>query len=385
LILGLAGIFLAVATPAYANIPITWGMYAGGAQAAIGLSTVIGFILITFAEAWVFTKYLDLTWWEGIRSSLILNLASSAIGAFLGAIAFTEFEWAFLLGGPAAIFFLWYNRNHGMPDYYTGIILPCLIAGTLGLYGTLGVVQFNSPLIVYLVMLAPLILGFGLTLLYESLFAKSVLRVENPWKALLIANLCSYLILAVTIPFSPIKIHSTARYFIAQQLASNISTLSEEDTIDYLKRVHGSNLYLLGISKRSSPPRGYFPEKEIHGIKSAFYMSNYSEPDPDTALAVIDYVESYPDIDDETINLLERFKEQVELWRRLRDAIIAHDQSEVDKVYNEWETWLEDPPIILRDDFKIDMSLDPERAFYDLARKYESDLGNPAEREEGTE
>lgn len=385
MILGLAGIFLAVATPAYADIPITWGMYAGGAQAAIGLSTVIGFIAITVAEAWVFTKYFDLTWWAGIKSSLILNLASSAIGAFLAGAAYTSSFAVLILGVPGTIFFLIYARRLGMPDYYTAIIVPTLIIGNIGLMFSIGIYLQRNPLIIYGAMMVPLVLGFGLTLLYESLFAKSVLGVEDPWKALLIANLVSYAILAVVFPLSPIKIHADSKWFLAYQTESDIIRCTPEEAVENITRFHGSNLYLLGISKRSSPPRGYFPEKEIHGIESAFYTGSHGEPDPDTALAVIDYVESYPDIDDETINLLERFKEQVELWRRLRDAIIAHDQSEVDNVYNEWETWLEDPPIILRDDFKIDMSLDPERAFYDLARKYESDLGSPSEREEGME
>jgi hypothetical protein len=335
--------FIILEKPAYADIPLTWGGIAGGAQAAIGFSTGgIGFIAITIAEAIVFRKYLSMTWGRSIFASVMINLISSAVGFFLAMTTFTFKEMGVVVGALVTFLLIIYMRRKGMPWYYTVIILPTMIIGSIGVFGNLSIIHQDNHFILYGMMLLPLVLGFGLTLLYEGMIAGYFLPSDDFWEPLLIANCYSYLILAIALPFSPIKAHLDSRYFLSSDIQNQIVThnQSPEEVVEIIRRYHGSNLYLLGLTNHSSPPPGYDGEKEARGIQFSFGHIAQGNPDPDIGIAVAEEALTYDSLPDSKRLHFEWTISYLQHWKIARDAIISGDQDALDIAYQDWENWI---------------------------------------------
>jgi len=337
-------LFFLLEEPAFANSPLLWGALAGGAQLVIGLSTAgVGLILVTCAEAWVFSKELGMKFTYALGGTVALNIVSSIMGAFLAAFAYSSSFAVLIFGLPGTIIFAWLADRQGMPRYYGPIIFIGLIAGTFGIYALQDIITIANPFIAYLYMLFPLVLGFALTLIYESLFVKSFLKHKNPWKALLKANLYSYLILAILIPFSPVKLSLDSTWTYRNQLDNLIAQGGDPaDAVGAMNRYHGSNLYLIGLTKEVSYPAIYDASDEIGPLKRgslSAYMS-IEKCNPEVGIAIAEELLRQDSLTDDAEKRVNYALTYYTYWNDFNYAAKNQDVDEAQRVLDEWTEWI---------------------------------------------
>ncbi|MCX6645143.1 MAG: hypothetical protein NTY09_02105 [bacterium] len=334
--------FIILEKPAYANAPMTWGGIAGGAQAAIGFATGgIGFIAITIVESIVFRKYFSMTWGRSIFASVMINLISSAIGFWLANAAFQLKIPGLFVGALVTSILIYHMRYKGMPLYYMLIIIPTILIGFIGVLPFWKIIVQTNHLVIFGMMMLPLVLGFGLTLLYEGMVAGYFLPTDDFWKPLLIANCYSYLILAIALPFSPIKAQIDSQGTLVFEIQNQIVAYnrSPEQVVEIIRKSHGSNLYLLGLTSYSSPPPGYDGKQEERGLNYSYGHFSQGDPDPDIGIAVAEEALTYNSLTDFKRKHFEWTIDYLEHWKIAREAIIAGDQNALDIAYQNWKNW----------------------------------------------
>ena len=339
MILGLAGIFLAVATPAYANSYIPWGPIAAGAQVTIGLAwSGVAFVVIVLLEGFIFARILKVSWGIGIGRALILNLISSALGAGLAAIAW-EGLFVLFLGIPFTIGFLINLKSKGAPWSYIFLIVLTTIIGAYGVALVGSIYLETNPVISYIKMLGPLVFGFSTTLIYEGLWARQILDTDKPWRALLIANICSYMVLAIAIPWSPIPLTLGLDFADKYYLGDTINEGAGPDKIlQIVKQRHGSNLYQLGLTDKVQLPEDYDAQVELDGIAVAL---NKAIPGkrfrPESAIAICDWLISLPESSEETRESAQWFKTYTEYWAKAETKAKEGDIDGLYAVIDDWD------------------------------------------------
>jgi len=336
------GAFFLAQTPVLANTPIAWAALAGGAPVVIGFSTAgVGFVLVCGVEAWVLSKYLKISIGKAIGATVSLNVISSLMGAFLSGMAYSSSFGVILFGLPGAIIFAFIAGRRGMPAFYGPIIFICLVVGTVTVYAVQGIIYQSNHFVAYLYMLFPLVLGFGLTLLYESIFAVSIIGHKDPWKALLKANIASYIVLSLLIPFSPVKLSIDSGWSYRGYLRGSIADGGTADEISgVIDRYYGSNLYLIGFTKKVNYPASFDAQFEIESLqRGAAWVNNADESTPEVGLAIINKLLSIETLTEDARWDLEQGVIYYKYWSNLAKIAADGDSDTFLEKYQEWYDW----------------------------------------------
>jgi hypothetical protein len=193
----LPALFLAMEKPAYADVPMLWDTFGAGISLyMLVLTRGAALVVVIVIEGIVFKRMFGFGWREALLASFWLNIFSTAIGFFLGI--------AFSIGGCALITIVLtiaaiiiIKGRLDMPWWYALLAIACILAGwIIGAIRSDDVRGLAPASIAVPQIMLTLLLGFGLTIIVESLIAVRVLRTIYIWNALLWANLASYIFLA---------------------------------------------------------------------------------------------------------------------------------------------------------------------------------------------
>jgi hypothetical protein len=357
--------FLLFETPVSANAPIFWQGILGSAPALL-LNTkamVVAFILVVLIEAWVFDRAYKLGWKRSLIIALVLNLVSSALGFVVGTLSFSEMYMA----GPlvlvaillAPIFSFAIPGFRKLPVWFGGTAIICVIVGFLGLYADYGSEPPQPGLAVLGLMLSPLPFGFGLTLLFEGFMLGWFIKDKGRWGVLMRANIYSYILLALMIPFfgqNPFQALGPGEQSFQYEKSIRrmmMAGASAQEIVDMLERPRASNLYLLGLVKNMPVPDNYDVSMEFDALLWTFSRFVPQEPvDLSTGAKVADLFLKYPSLKAESRADMEWLKQYFSCWIAARKAIQEHDADSLAKICEEWDQLskqkkLEIPPLQL--------------------------------------
>ncbi|MFH1675922.1 MAG: hypothetical protein ABIC40_02770, partial [bacterium] len=266
----------------------------------------------------------------------------------------------------------------------------------LMMYGT-NIAPPQPPLIVALILIAPLPMGFGLTLVLEGQRAKDYFGKINYWPALLIANIASYIFLALVIPFSApnpfpvdpyrfpgsfygnVPFHADLgekshlfRWRMAEKLQKDASA---EEIVRMFEDQHASTLQLLGLQKREPFPGDYNYKLEIDALTDGFSHSVGRDklPDPSVGIKVIDLMLSNASMDEKARSRFENLRRVFEFWQDSEKAVKNKDQAMLDTSYEKWKD-------LYDGNSDVDIGrISPGSIFYSLLLHSKSDLVNPSD------
>jgi hypothetical protein len=236
---------------ALANVPLAWALYGGNASLTAGIgSKGVSCVLVVLIEAAVFARVFRLPCRQAVLVSGVINLISTAAGVLLS-LPFTLPEAAVLLF-PFAVGVLFVTIKAPRP--FAALALCTIVLGILGALWNSGSMPPQPPLWVYSALIVPLCLGFGLTLMIEGATAKRLckgMQTLQIWKGVLLANLCSYLLLVVMLPFFPNPYNRDLAYVRLRRMLE-----ARQDTTTIIRILHhlrASNLFLLGLTQHDTP------------------------------------------------------------------------------------------------------------------------------------
>jgi len=342
--------FVILERPALADVPIFQGIYGSSPAIFAGIWTMgVAFVAVVLIEAAVYRRVFKMQWRGVLIASLALNAFSSGAGYLLGAFAF-ELEIFIVAVIVAVIVVRIALRKKGMPSWYPAIAYISVVVGLAGSVLTSFPTPPDPPGVVLLLFLAPLPLGFGLTLLLEAYLAEHFFGIEKYWRGLLLANVASYIFLVLVIPFfgpNPYAPHYVSQvrdpkrgdwqiFMVGQGMIE--SGESADEVMKYFETVRASNLYLLGLTRQNPPPRNYDARNEIAALVHAC-DSVSRNPQAETGMTIIDRLLQYPSLQPEAADKLEWLKQYLAYWLQARKAIEEHSQEDLDKVYEEWFAW----------------------------------------------
>lgn len=161
---------------------------------------------------------------------------------------------------------------------------------------------------------------------------------DGLWTTLIYANIVSYLLLALLLPFfgtNPYQVYDLKNNFF------NIEKLNgPEELRSLLQQNRASNLYLLGLTDNSQPPGIYNAATEISLLRDLFHAGSLFETDLALYLAIIDETESLPNLSPDASRELEAFKGHLSHVILIRDAINNNDQNALANAYMMYGEWL---------------------------------------------
>ena len=147
------------------------GVNGGGAPAMLSISTRgIALLLIFIVEAFVFMKILKISPGRAIFASIVLNLFSTILGILLAVCAFAgTIPTIVILGGYVLLSIRIFVNRDSLPMGFASILIFTVTVGSLFVYATAPVIPPQNSLVVYFLMLFPLLVGFGLSIMFETL------------------------------------------------------------------------------------------------------------------------------------------------------------------------------------------------------------------------
>jgi len=353
--------FLVLEKPAWANAPILWGAYATGqTQLMFGATRGILLAVVIVIESIVFVRVAGLNYWRAFLAALALNIFSAAAGFLAGAVMFSS-----SCGLPMIIIFpvlaiIYLTKQKAPPWLSISAIAPLFIAGAIFLIlNTFIGNQF--PIGQWTALYIPLFIGFAMTIFLEALPAYRFIPQTNRWRGILLANIASYIFLAVMVPFYAPNPNQYAEFGNPFPFSRYVESKDKMPQIlDIIHKRRASNLELLGFGKQSAPPENYDAHFELELLKDA-YLKPVPTAQPLVGMAVVDDALSVPTLTPNARKELEWFRKQITYWTAARDAILNNDQVAFNGFYAEWRNWSKETNPY-RDYSKWSKLLNPEEA-----------------------
>ena len=192
-----AGIYLLFPSAVSANSGIGSAIYLTATPSLVTAKTMgLAIVLIVVVEALVFWRILELSF----PKALWISFAANLISTFLGLIStpFTMYPasdlGAFLI--PAAVLaFWWYKKQHTLPAYVGLTVLLTVYFGSLLFLATRFLFYSDLTLPKTVFFLLALLPNFGASVFVEGLAARWLLRRPDIWRAIVVANIISYILL----------------------------------------------------------------------------------------------------------------------------------------------------------------------------------------------
>lgn len=342
--------------PAHKGGLLTWGVNGGGAPAMLSFSTKgIAFLFIWAIEAIILQRFLRLSWGRAIFGSLILNAWSTVFGITVALVAFSATVTIIVVLGVYSVLTLRiFVVEENLPPGFTGYLIGSVFLGSVFVYFTAGVLPPQSPVVVYFLMAIPLLIGFGMSIMFEMLIAGKVLRVPNAWRGILAANIYSYILLALLVPNYSDNIYEGKEKYLEEALVQKITEgVETSEIITILEDVAAPTPHLLGFSADSKPRGEYWAGMERDILNEAYAGGDDPSLDPAIGLAIVEQILSYPELFEQSEEEFEWLEEYFGYWVAASAVFFGRedDRTSFESAIAEWETWYEtnDAPNHLED------------------------------------
>jgi len=369
----LAGIFLILATPAHANVPIGWGLQVVRAPLTIAEGTRgLAALIIIVLEGLILGTIPKVGWLKGLLLAAGLNFASSVLGFIPGVFMFSAGSWVFI--GIFLIPFLTSAilKSKGAPRWYITVAIVTFLIGTIN---TVIVAGFSDPYssrgMLILIELS-LLYFFSFTITCEGYIFGSIYREKPNWKRLFIANVASYLVLAFMFPyFAP---NPAGGYQLRSKVKQMIAEGDHQKAVDTIRWRRSNAQFLLGLQEVNTPPPDYSADFEIS------LLTYGSEQATETGLAISEDTLTVPTLTPEAREKLEWLQGFFTHWLACEDAIKSGNQDLLDLEIMSWLKW--DEENIYPDERKNNRysgwwTRDPVEITLGLLDEYESELTLP--------
>ncbi len=318
------------------------GVNGGGAPAMLSFSTRgIALLLIFIVEAIVFMKILKISPGRAIFASIILNVFSTifgiivALGAFSGTIPTIV-----ILGGYVLLSIRIFVNRDNLPLGFVSILIFTVTIGSVFVYLTAPVIPPQSTLIVYFLMVFPLLVGFGLSIMFETLICTKLLKVPDAWRGILAANIASYIMLALMVPLMSDNIYEGKQKYIKPVIVQKIYEDSvTSDIIEILEDYAAPNFYLLGLSDDNTPKGEYWAGMEVDILYEAYSGEDVSYSNPEYGLAIIEHLLSYPETYESQQDELEWLHKYFRYWVAVKEASDVDNNVDYISATVQWLTW----------------------------------------------
>jgi len=320
------------------------GVNGGGAPAMLSFSTKgIALLLILIAEAIVFMKFLKISLGRAIFASIILNVFSAILGLIVALGAFSgTIPTIVVLGGYVLLSIRIFVNRDNLPLAFLNILIFTVTAGTVFVYLTAPVIPPQGTLIVYFLMVFPLLVGFGLSIMFETLICAKLLKVSNAWRGILAANIASYIVLALMVPLMSDNIYEGKQKYIKPDIVQKIYEGSDiPGIIEILQDYAAPNFYLLGLSEDNIPKDEYWAGMEVDILYEAYSGEDVSYPNPEYGLTIIEHVLSYPETYESQQNELEWLQKYFGYWVAVKKASDADNNVDYISATVQWLTWFQ--------------------------------------------
>jgi len=318
------------------------GVNGGGAPAMLSFSTRgIALLLIFIVEAIVFMKILKISPGRAIFASLILNVFSTIIGIIVALGAFSgTIPTIVILGVYVLLSIRIFVNRDNLPLGFISILIFTVTIGSAFIYLTAPVIPPQSTLIVYFLMVFPLLVGFGLSIMFETLICGKLLKVPDAWKGILAANIASYIMLALMVPLMPDNIYEGKQKYIKPVIVQKIYEGSEtSDIIKILGDYAAPNFYLLGLSDDNTPKGEYWAGMEVDILYEAYSGEDVSYSNPEYGLAIIEHLLSYPETYESQQDELEWLHKYFGYWVAVKEVSDADNNVDYISATVQWLTW----------------------------------------------
>ena len=318
------------------------GVNGGGAPAMLSFSTRgIALLLIFIVEAIVFMKILKISPGRAIFASLILNVFSTIIGIIVALGAFSgTIPTIVILGVYVLLSIRIFVNRDNLPLGFISILIFTVTIGSVFVYLTAPVIPPQSTLIVYFLMVFPLLVGFGLSIMFETLICGKLLKVPDVWKGILAANIASYIMLALMVPLMPDNIYEGKQKYIKPVIVQKIYEGSETS---YIIKILGDyaapNFYLLGLSDDNTPKGEYWAGMEVDILYEAYSGEDVSYSNPEYGSAIIEHLLSYPETYESQQDELEWLHKYFGYWVAVKEASDADNNVDHISATVQWLTW----------------------------------------------
>lgn len=318
------------------------GVNGGGAPAMLSFATNgIALLLIFIVEAIVFMRVLKISPGRAIFASIILNIFSTMIGMIVAICAFAGTITTIVILGVYVLLSIriFVNRDN-LPMGFASILIFTITAGSLFVYVTAPVIPPQGSFMVYFLMVIPLLVGFGLSIMFETLICARLLKVPDAWRGVLTANIASFIMLAFMVPLMSDNIYEGKQDYIEPVIVQKINEGSElSDVIEILEDYAAPNFYLLGLTDDNTPKGEYFAAMEIDIIYEAYSTDDGSYPDPEYGLAIMEHVLSYPETYESQQDELEWLHKYFGHWVAARTAFDGGNNADIIPASLEWTIW----------------------------------------------
>jgi len=318
------------------------GVNGGGAPAMLSFATRgIALLLIFIVEAFVFMKILKISLGRAIFASILLNLFSTIFGIIVALCAFAgTIPTIVILGGYVLLSIRIFVNRDNLPMGFASILIFTITAGSLFVYVTAPVIPPQGLFIVYFLMVIPLLVGFGLSIMFETLICARLLKVPDAWRGILAANITSFIMLAFMVPVMPDNIYEGKQKYIEPVIVQKINEGSEiSDVIEILEDYAASNFYLLGLSDDNTPKGEYWAGMEVDILNEAYSGEGGSYPDPEYGFAIMEHVLSYPETYESQQDELEWLHKYFGHWVAVKEASDADNDVDYISATVVWLTW----------------------------------------------
>lgn len=281
--------FLVCASPVWANSAA--GYYAvaflADAPSVIAFRTLgISLAAIILIEALVLSFVIKIAFPRALYVSFMANLLTTGLGVILGIVLMISWSsFPLLLFIVVAGFIVWWAmRARTVPGWVTVILILCVpvmlggsdIFGSPDGQGKISLTNaFLSSVLMYLPMMIP---QFAVSMAVEGIIAAEMLKRRDVWKAVLIGNILSYLLLialtAVYIPPSTFLGRGAAWQSRAKGTLRSIgsSQLAYQNTND--SKVYGS---FKALKDEMYIAEGYTPTNMIEGYSLLWRVGDFDE------------------------------------------------------------------------------------------------------------
>ncbi len=318
------------------------GVNGGGAPAMLSFATRgIALLLIFIVEAIVFMRVLKISLGRAIFASIILNIFSTIIGMIVAICAFAgTIPTIVILGGYVLLSIRIFVNRDNLPMGFASILIFTITAGSLFVYATAPVIPPQNSFIVYFLMVIPLLVGFGLSIMFETLICARLLKAPDAWRGVLAANTASFIMLAFMVPVMSDNIYEGKQDYIEPVIVQKINEGSDvSDVIEILVDYAAPNFYLLGLTDDNTPKGEYFAAMEIDIIYEAYSTENGSYPDTGYGFAIMEHVLSYPETYESQQDELEWLHKYFGHWVAVKEASDA--DNDVDSLSTSllWTIW----------------------------------------------
>ncbi len=195
ILIALVGAMILFPTPAFADVDIGYLLLTAGSQVLMTIYIPATLLLIVvIIEAIIVVKVLRIHIRRAFWVSLAANLVSTALGLIAGVFFLASITAVVF---PFIVFLVWWATQLRKIPRWVSLTILCTILGYLIFVPEIVPIlpDFDLPIDPLFRMYGFLLPGFGASAFIEGIVAGRLLHRTDIWKAIMIANVLSYIFL----------------------------------------------------------------------------------------------------------------------------------------------------------------------------------------------